>query len=203
MELTLDQGLFLALLAAVGLARLAEMRLSRRHQRALAARGFARQPERGFGWMVTLHTGVLLAAAVEVVVARRPLVPSLAVASLTLFALANVLRVWVIRTLAGHWNVNVVNSIGMGVVSHGPFRFVRHPNYAAVFVELLVLPMVHTAYVTALVGAVLHLFVLRRRLSLEDGMLLGDPVYRAVMAEKPRFFPRAFSRNSPARNPGP
>jgi methyltransferase len=87
----------------------------------------------------------------------------------------------------------------MGVVSHGPFRFVRHPNYVAVFVELLALPLVHTAYVTALGGAVLHLLVLRRRLALEDGMLLGDPVYRTAMAEKPRFLPRFFL----ARNPRP
>jgi methyltransferase len=199
LTLTLDQGLFVALLAAVGVARLVEMRLSRRHQRALAARGFAREPEPGFGWMVTLHTGILVAAAVEVVVARRPLVPSLAAAALVLLALANGLRVWVIRTLAGHWNVNVVNSLGMGVVSHGPFRFVRHPNYVAVFVELLALPLVHTAYVTAVAGALLHLLVLRRRLALEDTMLLADPVYRAAMAEKPRFFPRRLL----SRNPRP
>ena len=195
--MTLDQGLFLALLAAVGAARLLEMRLSRRHQRALAAQGFARAPEPGFRWMVVLHTGILLAAAVEVLVARRPLIVPLAVAALALFALANGLRVWVIRTMAGHWNVNVVNSVGMGVVSHGPFRFIRHPNYVAVFVELLVLPLVHTAYVTALAGAVLHVLVLRRRLALEDTILLHDPGYRAVMANKPRFLPRFSHRASP------
>jgi len=197
MDLTLDQILFIALLAAVGLARLFEMRLSRRHQRSLADKGFARAPEPGFRWMVALHTGVLLAAAVEVLVARRPLVVPLAVAALVLLVLANALRLWVIRTLAGHWNVNVVNSIGMGVVNHGPFRFIRHPNYVAVFVELLVLPLVHGAYVTALVGAVLHGLVLRRRLALEDGILLGDPAYRAAMAEKPRFFPRLLPRGIP------
>ena len=195
--MTLDQGLFLALLAAGGAARLLEMRLSRRHQRALAARGFARAPEPGFRWMVALHTGILLAAAVEVLVARRPLIVPMAVAALVLFALANGLRVWVIRTMAGHWNVNVVNSVGMGVVSHGPFRFIRHPNYVAVFVELLALPLVHTAYVTALAGAVLHVLVLRRRLALEDSILLDDPGYRAAMADKPRFWPRFSQRASP------
>jgi methyltransferase len=147
--------------------------------------------------MVTLHTGVLIAAAVEVVVMRRPLVPALALAALLLVALGNGLRVWVIRTMAGHWNVNVVNSIGMGVVTTGPFRFVRHPNYVAVFVELLALPLVHTAYVTALVGAVLHILVLRRRIALEDGILLGDPVYRAAMGNKPRFVPRFVRRFVP------
>jgi methyltransferase len=198
---TTDQTFFVGLLVAVGAARLIEMRLSRRHQRVLAAHGFARAPEPGFRWMVALHTGILVAAAVEVLLARRPLIVPLAVTALVLFVLANGLRVWVIRTMAGHWNVNVVNSMGMGVVSHGPYRFVRHPNYVAVFVELLALPLVHTAYVTALVGAILHVLVLRRRLALEDGMLLGDPAYRAAMADKPRFVPRfvpRFSHRAPS-----
>ncbi|HEX2659522.1 MAG TPA: isoprenylcysteine carboxylmethyltransferase family protein [Polyangia bacterium] len=199
--MTTDQTFFVGLLVAVGAARLIEMRLSRRHQRVLAAHGFARAPEPGFRWMVALHTGILVAAAVEVLLARRPLIVPLAVTALVLFVLANGLRVWVIRTMAGHWNVNVVNSMGMGVVSHGPYRFVRHPNYVAVFVELLALPLVHTAYVTALVGAILHVLVLRRRLALEDGMLLGDPAYRAAMADKPRFVPRfvpRFSHRAPS-----
>jgi methyltransferase len=196
LNLTVGEACFLGLLAAVGLARLVEMRLSRRHQRTLAAHGFSRAPEPGFWMMVTLHTGVLIAAAVEVVVTRRPLVPVLALAALLLVALANGLRVWVIRTMAGHWNVNVVNSIGMGVVTTGPFRFVRHPNYVAVFVELLALPLVHSAYLTALGGAVLHVLVLRRRIALEDGMLLDDPTYRAAMGDKPRFIPTFVPRRA-------
>ena len=202
-NVTLDVALFLGLLATVGVARLVEMRLSRRHQRELAARGFSREPESGFWMMVTLHTAVLVGAAIEVVVARRPLVLPLALSALVILVLANGLRAWVIRAMAEHWNVNVVNSLGMGVVSAGPFRFVRHPNYVAVFVELLALPLIHTAYVTALVGAALHLFVLRRRIALEDGILLRDPAYRAAMGDKPRFVPSFMPRapRSPSRAP--
>src|SRR6184192_1516792 len=128
---------YLALLVAVGLGRLGEMSISRRHQRALAARGLGREREPGFPLMVALHTGVLGAAAIEVVALGRPLVPALAIPATIAFVLANGLRWWVIRAMAGHWNVQVVNSLSLGVVTSGPFRWVRHPNYVAVFVELL------------------------------------------------------------------
>jgi methyltransferase len=187
---------YLVLLAAVGVGRLFEMRLSRRHQRALSARGFSREREPAFALMVALHTAVLLGAAVEVVVARRPFIPALAVPALALFVLANLLRWWVIRTMAEHWNVQVVNALPLGVVTTGPFRWVRHPNYVAVFLELLALPLVHGAYVTALVGAVLHVGVLARRIRFEERFLLADAGYRATMAKKPRFIPFPFPLRS-------
>jgi len=197
-KLPVDVWAYLGLLVAVGAGRLLEMRLSRRHQRALQALGFSREPERGFALMVSLHTGVLVAAAVEVVWARRPLIVAVAIPALLAFLLANALRWWVIRAMAAHWNVNVVNSLALGVVSGGPYRFVRHPNYVAVFVELLALPLVHTAWVTALLATALHVVVLRRRLALEESVLDADPAYRAAMSGKPRFVPRLALAAAPS-----
>lgn len=186
-----DVAIFLFLLGAVGACRLIELRLSRRHQRALAARGIARVPEPQFRFMVAVHTGILVGAAVEVLLWRRPFYPALAGAALALVALANMLRFWVIATMGPHWNVQVMGSTArLGVVTDGPFRYIRHPNYVAVFVELCALPLVHTAWVTAAVGATLHALVLRRRIAVEEAVLLADPVYREAMAGKPRFLPR-------------
>jgi methyltransferase len=181
---------YLVLLAAVGLGRLLEMRLSRRHQRALAARGARRAPEPGFALMVALHAGVLIASALEVLGLHRAFTPAVGVPALVAFALANGLRWWVIATLGPHWNVQVVGSLALGVVTGGPYRWIRHPNYVAVFVELLALPLVHGAWLTALVGAALHVALLRRRLGLEEAVLAADPTYRRAMGDKPRFVPR-------------
>jgi methyltransferase len=181
---------FLGLLAAVGLGRLLEMRLSRRHQRALEAKGARPAADPGFPAMVALHAGVLVASALEVVWLHRPFTPAVGVPALVAFALANALRWWVIATLGPHWNVRVVGSLALGVVTAGPYRFVRHPNYVAVFVELLALPLVHGAWVTALVGGALHAVVLRRRVAAEEAMLAADTAYRDAMGGKPRFVPR-------------
>jgi methyltransferase len=185
---------YLGLLAATGAGRLAELRISRRNQKQLASKGASRVAEPSFRWMVALHAGVLIGAGAEVIFLHRPLIPALAIAMAALFLLSNALRWWVIRSLRGHWNVQVVDSARLGVVTHGPFRWIRHPNYLAVFVELIALPLIYTAWITALSGAVFHLWVLRERLAVEDPMLLADPAYRAAMGQKPRFLPRLQPR---------
>jgi methyltransferase len=108
------------------------------------------------------------------------------------FLAANAVRWWVIRTLGNHWNVRVVDSTSLGVVTSGPFRYVRHPNYAAVFAEMVALPLIHTAWITAVAGAAAHVAVLSQRLATEERVLSANPVYRAAMAGKPRFFPGLF-----------
>ncbi len=187
---------YLALLALVGIGRLAELRISRRNQRQLQNQGVRKVAEPHFRWMVVLHGGILIAAAVEVVFLHRPLIPALAIPMAVLFVLANLLRWWVIRTLAGHWNVEVMTSSQVGIVTRGPYRWVRHPNYVAVVAELFALPMIHTAWITAIAGTAANLEILRRRLDVEDGVLLSNPAYRVTMGTKPRFFPR-FSKRVP------
>jgi methyltransferase len=184
--------LFLALLLAVGLLRLVELQISKRHQREMAARGAAKVDEPKFRWMVLLHTAVLIGAALEVVLLRRPFLLWLAAPMFVLFLVANAVRWWVIRSLGSHWNAQVVDSTRLGVVTSGPFRYVRHPNYAAVFTELLALPLIHTAGVTAVLGAIAHIAVLSQRLSTEERVLFANPDYRTAMNGKPRFLPGLF-----------
>jgi methyltransferase len=183
---------YLALLALVAMGRIFELRVSRRNQRGLQKQGVQKIHEPHFRWMVLLHAGILCGAALEVLLLHRPVIPVLAISMGALFVLANILRWWVIRTLAGFWNVEVMASPGVGVVTSGPYRWVRHPNYVAVVAELFALPMMHTAWITALLGMAAHLEILRRRVIVEDGVLLSNPVYRASMGAKPRFLPKLF-----------
>lgn len=192
---------YLGLLALVGIGRLAELRISRRNQRQLEKQGVRKVAEPHFRPMVMLHVGILNAAAAEVLLLHRPLIPALAISTGVLFVLANLLRWWVIRTLAGHWNVEVMASSRVGVVTSGPYRWVRHPNYVAVVIELFTLPMIHAAWITALAGTAANLEILRRRLDVEDRVLMADPVYRVSMGGKPRFLPRLFKRQSDAPKP--
>ncbi len=183
---------FLVLLAAVAALRVVELIISRQHQRTLTERGVRKIAEPYFHWMVLVHIGVLAGAAVEVILLRRPFYPVLGTVMGLLFLCANLVRWWVIRTLGAHWNVQVMDSARLGVVTGGPYRYVRHPNYAAIFAELIALPMIHTAWLTALAGAAGQIFVLSRRLAVEEAVLSADPGYREAMAQKPRFLPRLF-----------
>jgi methyltransferase len=181
---------FTGLVLAVALMRVIELGISQRRRRGMQQRGAAPVSERHFAAMVALHTGILVGALCEAWLAARPVVPGLALAALALVFAASVLRWWVIATLGLHWNVRIMASLSLGVVTGGPYRFVRHPNYVAVFVELLALPLVHGAYVTAALGGAAHLWVLGQRIRAEEAVLNADPGYRAAMGGKPRFLPR-------------
>jgi methyltransferase len=183
---------FLLLLVVVAVLRFVELGISRRHQQQLISRGAAKVADPRFRWMVALHTFVLLGAGVEVVFLKRPFIPVLAASMFAIFLAANVVRWWVIRTLGDHWNAQVMDSTRLGVITSGPFRFVRHPNYAAVFAEMLALPLIHTAWITALAGSLAHVAVLAQRLATEEPVLFANPDYRAAMASKPRFLPGLF-----------
>jgi methyltransferase len=188
----LSRQLYLFLLATVGASRLTELRISRRNQQRLAAQGVAKISEPHFRWMALLHTGVLLGAALEVVFLHRPFIGALGAPMAALFLLANAMRWWVIRTLGGHWNVQVMASARLGTVISGPYRWIRHPNYLAVYIELVALPLIHSAWMTAIVAALGNVWVLARRVAAEESVLLADPAYRAAMGAKPRFLPGLF-----------
>ncbi|HLY28824.1 MAG TPA: isoprenylcysteine carboxylmethyltransferase family protein [Aggregatilineales bacterium] len=182
--------LYAIFLLAVSAGRLIEMAIGRRHQRILITHGARNISDPVFPWIVILHVGILLGSFLEAWLLKRPFVPVLALPMIVFFMLANALRWWVIATMAEHWNVRVMDSLDLGVVSHGPFRFIRHPNYLALFVELLAIPLIHTAYLTAILGTLAHLWILRSRIATEESVLLANHDYLATMGAKPRFVPR-------------
>jgi len=191
--------LFFVLVGLLVVTRLFELRISNRHRRELVARGATPIHDPGFAAMVSLHVGILAGGVIEVLVLRRTVPLWFGVLAAGLVLAANALRIWSIRTLGEHWNVRIVDSAAFGVVSSGPYRFVRHPNYVAVFLELAFLPLVQGAWIVAALGTALHVAVLRRRIALEESVLLDDPGYVASMGDKPRFLPRPLGRTSLAR----
>ncbi len=185
----MSNRLYLALLLCVAIGRLIELRHSGRNQRRLSARGATRSPEPGYRWMVLLHTVTLFACAIETTFFQRPFIPWLGWTALVMFLASIAGRWWVILTLHDHWNVQVMDSTSLGVITSGPYAFVRHPNYVAVFLEMLALPLIHTAWITALLVTPAHLVILRQRIRLEESVLMTNHSYRALMGVKPRFIP--------------
>ena len=181
--------LFLVLLTLISVTRLIEMNVSRRHRRELLEQGAAPAADPGFLGMVLLHIAILGASLVEAVVFSRSAPLWLALLAAIAVVGASALRVWAIRSLGQHWNVRIVDSTSLGVVQRGPYQYIRHPNYLAVFLELAFLPLVQGAWLTAAIGTGLHLLVLHRRIHSEEKVLMKSDEYKLVMADKPRFIP--------------
>jgi methyltransferase len=163
-----SQVWFTLLVALVGVERLAEMVVARRNAAWSFARGGFETGQGHWPVMVVLHIGLLVGAVVEVWVADRPFVPWLGWPMLVLVVAAQALRWWCISTLGPQWNARVIVVPGAPRVTSGPYRWMRHPNYVAVVVEGIALPLVHTAWVTALVFTVLNAGVLTMRLRAEN-----------------------------------
>ncbi|WP_265522842.1 isoprenylcysteine carboxyl methyltransferase family protein [Oerskovia flava] len=153
---------FQLIVAATALERLLELVVSARNARWAFARGGIESGRGHFPAMVALHTGLLVACLVEVQVADRPFLPWLGWPAIALVVASQALRWWCIGTLGHRWNTRVIVVPGMPLVARGPYRWLRHPNYVAVVVEGIALPLVHSCWVTALVFTVLNAVLLAR-----------------------------------------
>ncbi len=168
---TADLARFAALVAAVALTRFAELARAGRNRRRLLARGAIEVGSGHWPAMVAVHAGVLVAAPLEVWLARRPLFPVLAGTMLVVLAVTFTVRYWVITTLGERWTTRILVVPGAPRITRGPYRWTHHPNYLAVAFEVPALPLVHSAWITALVFGLANLVVLAVRIHSEDQAL--------------------------------
>ncbi len=165
---------FSILILLTGAERLGELIISTRNARWAFERGGIEFGARHFPAMVALHTGLLLSALAEVWLLQRPFIPLLGWPVLILALACQLGRYWVIWTLGPQWNTRVIVVPGLGRVTRGPYRWswLKHPNYLIVVIEGIALPLVHTAWVTAILFTVLNaVLLLRFRIPTEDRAL--------------------------------
>jgi methyltransferase len=163
--------LFLGLVAALGAQRLFELRLSRHNEQWMRQRGGREHTPETYRWIVALHAAWFAAMLLEVFAGGRRFRPRLAALALGLFAAGQALRLTAIRTLGWRWSTRVMTVPGEGPVQHGIYQHIRHPNYLGVQLEILAVPLVHSAYVTSAVFGVANTLLLRDRIRREEQAL--------------------------------
>jgi len=164
-------GAYLGLLAALACERGFEIALSRRHAAWAFARGGV---EFGRGQLLPmrlLHGGFLLGCALEVVLLDRPFLPALGLPMLVCVLAAQALRYWAVHALGNQWNVRVIVVPGLPRVMRGPYRLLRHPNYLAVVIEGIAVPLVHSAWLTASIFTLANAWLLAVRIRCEERAL--------------------------------
>lgn len=162
---------YVLLIGLVAGQRLWELAVSRRHVRALMARG-AREVGAGhYPWMVALHSAFLVSCVAEVWLLDRPFRPARALPWLVVLVAALALRRWTLYSLGERWTTRVMVLPGAPLVTRGPYRWLRHPNYLVVVLELAAIPMLHGAWLTALLFGAANLALLARRIAAEEAAL--------------------------------
>lgn len=163
---------YLGLLGLTAAERLLELVVSASNARWALRHGGWETGRGHFPAMVALHTGLILACAVEPVAAARPFLPALGIPMAIAALAAQGLRYWCILSLGRRWNTRILVVPGAPLVRRGPYRFLPHPNYVVVAVEGVVLPLVLTGWVTAVVFTVLNaVLLLRFRIPAEERAL--------------------------------
>lgn len=155
----------IAILALVTAQRLGELLLARRNTRRLRARGAYEVGAAHYPLIVAVHACWL--ASLWWLAPGRPIDWPLIGA----FALLQCARLWILATLGERWTTRIIVLPRAPLVDTGPFRFLRHPNYAVVVAEIAVLPLAFGLTRVAILFTILNALALTVRIRAESGAL--------------------------------
>jgi len=159
---------FMLLVALLATQRLWELRRSRRNEIRMKEKGgFERFPEH-YRVLVALHVLWFAVMLAEVWYFRTAPPLWLVIVAFSGLAAGQTLRYLAIRTLSERWSTRIYVVPDAPLIKHGIYRFVRHPNYLGVILEIASVPLLHAAYGTAVVFSLANLIILRHRIRLEE-----------------------------------
>jgi methyltransferase len=181
---------YLAILAGLTAERIFELWLSRGNARCAFAHGGIEVGRGHYAVMVAFHTAFLISCATEAFLHAPALPPVLVSVALAGAVAAQALRYWSVATLRENWNTRIIVVPGREPVTSGPYRYIRHPNYIAIALEIVCVPLIRGLVITAVIFSVGNALLLVGRIRLEE-RALGEP-YRRAFASRRRFIPRFY-----------
>ena len=150
--------------------RLIELLIAKRNERILKAQGGIEFDKNGYRVIVVMHVAFFVSLISEKVFLHRTLNTYWFVFAV-LFVGAQFLRYWAIKSLGVYWNTKILVLPNHQLINGGPYKYLRHPNYIAVIVEIAVIPLLFSCYITAIVVSVINLLLLNRRVRIEEMVL--------------------------------
>ena len=192
----LTKYIFVLIVVAVIVQRLIEMRLSDRHKTEILQKGGREHEDNLLGAVKVLQVSWWIAMIAEVYYFDRPFVPALAVIALSATIAGQVLRYLSMQALSWRWTLTIMTVPQLPAVESGLYRYLRHPNWLGVILEIAFLPLIHSAYLTAIAFSVGNAWLMSRRIPNEERALTADSNYEAAFAHKPRLIPALSLKKS-------
>jgi methyltransferase len=125
----------------------------------------------------------------EVYLLKRPFLPALSATGAVVMAAGQGLRYAAIRLLGWRWSVRIFTIPGEQPINEGVYRYIRHPNYLGVILEIAAMPLIHSAYLTALVFSLANGILLTVRIKKEEEALDRASSYEETFSKQPRLVP--------------
>jgi len=191
--MVISRNEYLVILAVLAIERLFELVLSQRNANSLFARGARETGRDHFAPMVAFHSLFLMAPAAEMLIFDRPFPGPIGWVALGATIMAQALRYWAIFTLGERWNTRVLTVPNDAPITTGPYRFLRHPNYLAVAIEMVSVPCIHGCWLTAIGFSLGNAVLMSVRIPSEEQA--QGVHYTDAFEKTPRMLPTPSSRS--------
>ncbi|MFD1336294.1 isoprenylcysteine carboxyl methyltransferase family protein [Oceanobacillus iheyensis] len=152
------------------LQRLIELIIASKNERWMLAKGGIEIEPQQHKWFIMVHGLFFISIIVELILSN-PSIPELFILWFSLFIATQFVRIWSITSLGKYWNTKIIILPGSTLVKRGPYKYVKHPNYIIVGIELFVIPMMFGAYWTAVIFPFFHLILMSIRIPAEEKAL--------------------------------
>jgi methyltransferase len=182
---------YLAILAALAVERIFELWLSARNARPAFAAGAVEVARGQYAVIAAFHTLFLISATTEATLLNRSFPRGFGLAAIILALLAQLLRYWCVTTLGPRWNTRIIVWPAIAPVTTGPYRFMRHPNYLAVIIEVACVPLIYGCWLTAILFSAGNAMLLAVRIRSEETAM--GPAYQDAFDSRPRLLPSMMS----------
>lgn len=175
-------------ISLVVVQRVVEVLIANRNAKWIKGQGGYEAGREHYKYIVALHMLFFLSLLIEVSITKHTFIVW-SIFPLAVFILAQIGRVWALASLGRFWNTRIMILPGAKVVAKGPYRFLRHPNYAIVVTEIACLPLIFQAYWTAILFTILNAFILSIRIQVEERALEEATNYQKTFEKRKRFIP--------------
>ncbi|MGJ9456775.1 isoprenylcysteine carboxyl methyltransferase family protein [Oceanobacillus sp. CF4.6] len=158
------------LLIIIVLQRLLEMVIAKSNEKWMKDRGAIEKEADHYKWFIILHVLFFISILMESYL-KDTSNWSLNYTLLVIFILTQLVRIWCVSSLGRFWNTKIIILPGAQLVSKGPYKYVKHPNYVIVGIELFVIPLLFGARITAVIFPLFHILLLTVRIPAEERAL--------------------------------
>jgi methyltransferase len=178
---------YLIILALLVVERMFELDRARRNARRAFEHGAVEVGQAHYRVMVAFHALFIASCAIEATFFPRAFPAAVAWIALSAELVAQALRYWAVSTLGERWNTRIIVSPERAPVTDGPYRWMRHPNYLAVVIEIAAVPMIGGAIFTAISFSIGNALILAVRIPAEERAM--GMRYAEALGGRRRFFP--------------
>lgn len=186
-------NIFLLFILFISMQRLFELFIARYNEKWMKKQGAIEFGKNQYRYIVLIHFLFFVSFLSEKIIFNRGL-SSFWPVLFILFLITQVIRIWALASLGRFWNTKIIVLPNANIIKKGPYRFIKHPNYLIVSLEIFLIPLFFKAYITSILFTLLNIWVLTIRIAEEENALKTLTEYEGIFQSCNRFLPKLLNK---------